>query len=136
MLDKKIINCSVLGNQKFEIKVSAPFCNLATNFLADFSNKLRKFKKINLYTDLIYLIFWCGKNNKMEKNINMRYLRLVKNLEESTKRSALFYYVFSSVVTTGSILVPSLIAIQDKTAIANFYRKNGVWYSTKKLIGD
>ena len=29
-----------------------------------------------------------------------------------------------------------LIAIQDKSAIANFYRKNGVWYSTKKLIGD
>ena len=29
-----------------------------------------------------------------------------------------------------------LIAIEDKSAIANFYRKNGVWYSTKKLIVD
>ena len=29
-----------------------------------------------------------------------------------------------------------LIAIEDKSAIANFYRENGVWYSTKKLIGD
>jgi len=29
-----------------------------------------------------------------------------------------------------------LIAIEDKSAIANFYRKNGVWYSTKKIIGD
>ena len=29
-----------------------------------------------------------------------------------------------------------LIAIEDKSAIASFYRKNGVWYSTKKLIGD
>ena len=29
-----------------------------------------------------------------------------------------------------------LIAIEDKSAIANFYRKNGVWYSPKKLIGD
>ncbi|MDG1986563.1 MAG: hypothetical protein P8J18_01165 [Halieaceae bacterium] len=29
-----------------------------------------------------------------------------------------------------------LIAIEDKSAIANFCRKNGVWYSTKKLIGD
>jgi len=45
----------------------------------------------------------------------MRYLRLVKNLEETTKRSALFYYIFSSLVTTGSILVPSLITIQDRT---------------------
>ena len=44
----------------------------------------------------------------------MRYLRLVKNLEESTKRSALFYYIFSSIVTSGSILVPSLISIQDR----------------------
>ena len=80
MLDKKIINCSVLGNKKFEIKVSEPFCNLATNFLVDFSNELRKFKKVNLYPDLIYLIFWCGKNNKIEKNINMRYLRLGRGL--------------------------------------------------------
>ena len=29
-----------------------------------------------------------------------------------------------------------LIALEDKSAIANFYRENGVWYSTKKLIGD
>ncbi len=29
-----------------------------------------------------------------------------------------------------------LIAIDDKSAIAKFYRKNGVWYGTKKLIGD
>ena len=64
MLDKKIINCKVLGNQKFEMKVSEPFSNLATNFLVDFSNELRKFKKINLYPDLIYLIFWCAKNKK------------------------------------------------------------------------
>ena len=29
-----------------------------------------------------------------------------------------------------------LIALEDKPAIAKFYRENGVWYSTKKLIGD
>ena len=57
----------------------------------------------------------CSNLEEEKRNfINMRYLRLVKNLEESTKRSALFYYIFSSVVTTGSILVPSLISIQDK----------------------
>ena len=80
MLDKKIIDCEILGNKKFKIKISEPFNNLATNFLSDFSNELRKFKKINLYPDLIYLIFWCGKNNKIEKNINMRYLRLGRGL--------------------------------------------------------
>ena len=46
--------------------------------------------------------------------INIRYLRLIKNLEESTKRSGFFYYVFSGLVTTGSILVPSFISIQDR----------------------
>jgi len=29
-----------------------------------------------------------------------------------------------------------LITIGDKSAIASFYRKNGVWYSTKKLVGE
>jgi len=52
----------------------------------------------------------------VERNfINIRYLRLVKNLEETTKRSAFFYYILSAIVSTGSILVPSIIAIQDRT---------------------
>lgn len=46
--------------------------------------------------------------------INLRYLRVVKNLEESTKRATFYYYLLSSVVTLGSILVPSLISIQDR----------------------
>jgi hypothetical protein len=57
----------------------------------------------------------CSDLDQSKKNfIDMRYIRLVKNLEESTKRSALFYYLFSSLVTTGSILIPSLITIQDR----------------------
>lgn len=52
----------------------------------------------------------------VERNfINIRYLRLVKNLEETTKRSAFFYYILSAIVSTGSIMVPSIIAIQDRT---------------------
>jgi len=52
----------------------------------------------------------------VERNyINLRYLRLIKNLEETTKRSGLFYYLFSGLVTTGSIIVPSLISIQDRS---------------------
>ena len=47
--------------------------------------------------------------------IQFRYLRLVKNLEQSTKRSGFFYYLFSTIITVVSILVPSLITIQDKT---------------------
>ena len=51
--------------------------------------------------------------------INLRYLRIVKNLETTTKRSALFYYLFSSIITTGSILVPSLISIQERPLNSN-----------------
>lgn len=43
-----------------------------------------------------------------------RFSRLVKRLEESTKRSSFWYYSLSGLVTVGSILVPSLIAIQEK----------------------
>ena len=46
--------------------------------------------------------------------INLRYLRVVKNLEEGAKRSIFYYYLFSTIVTIGSILVPSLISIQDR----------------------
>lgn len=78
----------------------------------------------------------CSNFEEEKRNfINMRYLRLVKNLEESTKRSALFYYIFSSVVTTGSILVPSLISIQDKafrhdaTEIEKSEHSNNVYWT-------
>ena len=53
-------------------------------------------------------------NDTQRNFINLRYLRLIKNLEETTKRSAFFYYMFSAIITTGSIIVPSLISIQDR----------------------
>ena len=57
----------------------------------------------------------CSELSESQRNfVKMRYLRLVKNLDQSTKRSALFYYLFSGLVTTGSILVPSFISIQDR----------------------
>ena len=80
MLDKKILNCDIMGKKKFAIKVSEPFNNLALDFLLDFSKGLRKFKKINLYPDLIYLIFWCGKNRNITKNIDNSHLRLGRGL--------------------------------------------------------
>ena len=82
ILDKEILSYDVLGNKKFEIKISKPFNNLATDFLSDFSNNLRKFKKVNLYPDLIYLIYWCRKNkNKyLEKSFDNSSLRLGRGL--------------------------------------------------------
>lgn len=45
----------------------------------------------------------------------MRFNRMIRRLEESTKRSSFWYYLLSGMVTVGSIVVPSLISIQDKT---------------------
>lgn len=53
--------------------------------------------------------------DELQRNfVNIRYLRMIKNLEESTKRSGFFYYTFSMVVTVGSVLVPSFISIQER----------------------
>ncbi len=81
-LDKEILNHTVLGNKKFEIKVTTPFNHLVVDFLLDFSNELRKFKKINSFPDLIYLIFWCNKNKSksLSKYFNNNYLRLGRGL--------------------------------------------------------
>ena len=82
ILDKVILNHIVLGNKKFEIKVTTPFNNLVIDFLVDFSKELRKFKKINSFPDLIYLIFWCNKNKSksLSKYFNNNYLRLGRGL--------------------------------------------------------
>ena len=69
ILDKEILSYDVLRGKKFETKVTEPFNNLSIDFLVDFSSKLRKFKKINSFPDLIYLIFWCSEN----KNKNLAY---------------------------------------------------------------
>ena len=81
-LDKEILRHIVLGNKKFEIKVTAPFNDLVADFLVDFSNELRKFKQINLFPDLIYLIFWCNKNKKKYSSeyFNDNCLRLGRGL--------------------------------------------------------
>ena len=54
--------------------------------------------------------------DELQRNfVNIRYLRMIKNLEESTKRSGFFYYTFSMIVTVGFVMVPSFISIQDRT---------------------
>ena len=80
MLDKEILGCSILGNKKFVTTVSEPFNNLAVDFLGDFSNELKKLKKINLYPNLIYLVFWCRKKKNLAKNLYNNSLRLGRGL--------------------------------------------------------
>ena len=82
ILDKEILNYDVLGIKRFETCVSKPFNSLAIDFLSDFSTRLRKLKKIKLFPDLIYLIFWCGKkrNKNLTKYFNNDFLRLGRGL--------------------------------------------------------
>ena len=82
ILDKEISKHLVLGEKNIKIQVDKPFNELAVDFLVDFSKELRKFKKVNSFPDLIYLIFWCNKNkNKnLSKYFNGGYLRLGRGL--------------------------------------------------------
>lgn len=48
-----------------------------------------------------------------------RYVRIVNGLEVSAKRSNFWFMAFSSITTVGSIIVPALISIQDKTFEVN-----------------
>ena len=61
MLNKKKITFQITKNKNFTVKVSEPFNNLVVSFLNDFSNELKKRKKIYRYPDLLYLIIWCSK---------------------------------------------------------------------------
>ena len=78
MLDKKKILYEITHNKKFTINVSEPFDNKVVNFLDDFSNELKKQKKIYNFPDLVYLIFWTNynkiqelKNKFTNKNISL-----------------------------------------------------------------
>ena len=80
MIDKEILGCVILGSKKFGTTVSEPFNNLVVDFLGDFSNELKKLKKINSYLDLIYLVFWCRKKQNLAKNHYNNCLRLGRGL--------------------------------------------------------
>jgi len=78
MLDKKKILYETTHNKKFTINVSEPFNSKVVNFLDDFSNELKKQKKIYNFPDLVYLIFWTNynkiqelKNKFTNKNISL-----------------------------------------------------------------
>ena len=44
-----------------------------------------------------------------------RYVNLVNSMEVASKRSAFWYSSFNTITTVGSIVVPALISIQDRT---------------------
>ena len=130
MLDKTVLNCDVMGKKNFAIRVSEPFNNLVLDFLLDFSKGLRKFKKINLYPDLIYLIFWCGKNKNRAKNIDNTHLRLGRGLifhiTPSNVPTNFIYSFFFGLLSGNS----NIVKIPSK----NFKEKNIILSQLKSLF--
>ena len=132
ILDKEILSYDVLIGKKFETKVTTPFNNLVVDFLVDFSSKLRKFKKINSFPDLIYLIFWCSKNkNKnLAKNFNNNYLRLGRGLIfhicPSNVPTNFIYSFFFGLLSGNSNIV--------KIPTKNFKEKNIILSVVKSLF--
>ena len=61
MLDKRKILNRITKNKKFKVTINKPFNELNTKFLIDFSNELKKDKKIYKFPELFYLMFWCSK---------------------------------------------------------------------------
>ena len=132
ILDKEILSYDVLRGKKFETKVTEPFNNLAIDFLVDFSSRLRKFKKINSFPDLIYLIFWCSKNkNKnLAKYFNNNYLRLGRGLIfhicPSNVPTNFIYSFFFGLLSGNSNIV--------KIPTKNFKEKNIILSVVKSLF--
>lgn len=65
-----------------------------------------------------------------------RYINLVNAMEVASKRSSFWYSAFNLTTTTGSIIVPALISIQDRTFQADatdqdhINHENGIYWAT------
>ena len=65
-----------------------------------------------------------------------RYINLVNALEVASKRSSFWYSTFNLTTTIGSIIVPALISIQDRTFQADatdqdhVNHENGIYWAT------
>jgi hypothetical protein len=81
MQDKKILN-KIIDNKNFKKKVFRPFNKLCIDFLEDFSKKLKNYKDLKSYPDLIYLMYWCRKERikKLEHSLTDNQYRLGRGL--------------------------------------------------------
>ena len=72
----------IIKDKTFKTVVKKPLDNLTFDFLNEFSNELKKLKRVYEYPDLVYLIFWCRRNKieKLKDNINNNENRLGRGL--------------------------------------------------------
>ena len=120
MLDKKKILIKISGNNNFLVNVSEPFNSLSVEFLNDFSNALKNYKKISSYPDLIYLMFWTSK--KKIKN-------LIKNLDSNEIRlgRGLIFHICPSNVPTNFIYSFFFGLLSGNSNVIKIPSKNFPW---------
>ena len=58
-------------------------------------------------------------NNRSKDILRERYVNMVNKLEIHAKRASFWFLSLSTLTTVGSIVVPALISIQDKTFDVN-----------------
>lgn len=75
-------------------------------------------------------------DNISKQILRNRYINLVNSLEVASKRSAFWFSFFNTTTTVGSIIVPALISIQDRTFQINatdidqISHENNIYWAT------
>ena len=128
MLDKKKILYETTHNKKFTINVSEPFNSKVVNFLDDFSNELKKQKKIYNFPDLVYLIFWTNYNKIQE--LKNKFTN--KNISLGR---GLIFHICPSNVPTNFIYSFFFGLLSGNSNIVKIPRK-GLYNIQKKQMGD
>jgi len=128
MLDKKISNMDILNNKAFEVKVSEIFSKLSVKFLKDFSQELRRYKKINFYPDLIYLMFWLNKYSKILKKEDAENLRLGRGLvfhicPSNVPTNFIYSFIFGLLSGNSNIVKIPTKKFKEKEIILSIVKK-------------
>ena len=132
MFDKKKILYEITKNKRFTTNVSEPFNIQTINFLNDFSNELKKQKKIYKFPDLIYLIFWSRykKIEEIKKKFVDEKIRLGRGLIfhicPSNVPTNFIYSFFFGLLSGNSNIV--------KVPSKSFPEKNIILSTIKKLF--
>ena len=83
--------------------------------------KLNCFRKKSFFADNFEKAIENIEDENQKNYLYIRYLRILRKIENNSKRSTFWYFTFSSIVTVGSIIVPALISIQDETLQKKVY---------------
>ena len=76
--------------------------------------KLSCLRKKSFFADNFEKVVENLQQEDQKNYLYIRYLRILRKIENNSKRSTFWYFTLSTIVTIGSIVVPALISIQDE----------------------